>query len=237
MELDAVNDPASSSPTSFNVALPSSSSISEFWPESQHFVALPHDLQRSITSQIGSIHIGFSLLLALVNVIQPRGKAYATSIALVHHLPWVVDSIQALWQHFRRWTTTSEKRLLYDEVMLIYLQLLETSLFPLATPEDRPSTSLKTAQALTSSLTELLDNLSTPPASEASQVRLASIFARLRSIVTSPSANTSTLRRRQDAIASFILQDLEKSIAMICQDMEHFSKFHKDLQVWVEQYT
>src|SRR5437764_910988 len=85
--LDAVNEPTSSSPPpSFNVALPSSSSISEFWPESQHFVALPHDLQRNITSQVGSIHIGFSLLLALVNFIQPRQKVYTTSIALIHHL-------------------------------------------------------------------------------------------------------------------------------------------------------
>jgi len=219
------------------VALPSSSSISEFWPESQHFVALPHDLQRAITSQIGSIHVGFSLLLALVDVIQARGKTYATFITLAHHLPWVVDSVQALWQHFRRWTTTSEKRPLYDGVMLVYLQLLETSLFPLATPGDRPSTSLKTAQALTSGLIELLDNLLMPPASEGNQLRLASIFARLRSIVGCSSINPSTSQHRQNASISFILEGLEKCVARTCQDVDHFSKFHKDLQVWTQRHT
>ncbi|CAA9966791.1 Protein kinase rad3 [Pyrenophora teres f. maculata] len=229
-ELDAFNDLASSPPPSFHVALPSSSSISDFWPESQQFVALPHDLQRSITSQHGSIHVGFSLLLAFVNIIQPREKV-SSSIMLTHHLPWVVDSVQALWQHFRCWTTTSEKRPLCDDIMLLYLQLLETALFPPIPPGDRPSTSLKTAQALTSSLDELLDKLSTPPASESNQVRLASLFTRLQSIVSSPPTNPSTSRRRQDTSVTFILQNVEKSVARTCQDVDHFSSFHKDLQL------
>ncbi|KAK1911299.1 hypothetical protein P3342_012598 [Pyrenophora teres f. teres] len=228
--LDAFNDLASSPPPSFHVALPSSSSISDFWPESQQFVALPHDLQRSITSQHGSIHVGFSLLLAFVNIIQPREKV-SSSIMLTHHLPWVVDSVQALWQHFRCWTTTSEKRPLCDDIMLLYLQLLETALFPPIPPGDRPSTSLKTAQALTSSLDELLDKLSTPPASESNQVRLASLFTRLQSIVSSPPTNPSTSRRRQDTSVTFILQNVEKSVARTCQDVDHFSSFHKDLQL------
>lgn len=114
--------------------------------------------------------------------------------------------------------------------MLLYLQLLETSLFPSTPPGDRPSTSPKTAQALIRSLDEFLDNLSTPPASEGNQVRLASIFTRLRSIVSS-STNPSTSRRRQDTSVAFILQDVEKSVARTCQDVDHFSSFQKDLQV------
>jgi serine/threonine-protein kinase ATR len=233
-ELQSVDDPASAPAPSFNVALPSSTSIGEFWPESQQIIALPHDLQRTITSQLGAIHVGFCLLLSLVNVIQLQGSVSVTPGALDHHLPWIMDSAQALWKHFRRWTTSSEKRLFVDEITRVYLQLLEIRFLPALAPEYRSSASLKNAQALIVSLSELLNGLSSSPASEISQVRLAILFTHLRSILISSPTDVSTTRRRQDASRSIVLHDVEEVVASACQDVEQFSKLHKDLQVCTE---
>jgi serine/threonine-protein kinase ATR len=227
-ELNLVDDPASASSTPFSVLLPSSSSISEFWPESQQFVALPHDLQRAITSQLGAIHIGFSLLLALVDVVKSTNGKGAS---LEHHLPWVLDSLQALWQHFRRWTTSSEKRPFYDEITGLYLQLLDSALFPNISNPDRFSNSLKAAQALTGSLSELLQNSATSPVSESNQIRLATTFARLLRVLKLPSTTASASRRRQDGARGVILNDLETVVSAFCQDTNVFSSLHRDLQV------
>jgi serine/threonine-protein kinase ATR len=224
------NDPASSPATSFSVVLPSSGSIGEFWPESQQFVALPHDLQRTITSQLGAIHAGFSLILALVTVVQSKGGK-SRAAKLESHLPWVGDSLQTLWQHFRRWSTGSEKPLLYDEITILYLKLLESALFPTLSTEDHFPNSLRAAQALTSSLAELLQNLATSPASESNQIRLATSFARLRRILKLSPTSASGSRRRQAGARSVIVYDLEAAVAEFCQDTEQFSNLHRDLQV------
>ena len=226
-----MDDPASLPSSSFNLALPPSSGINEFWPESQHFVALPQDLQRPITSHHGAIHVGFCLLLAVVNTVQPKDKASATPTALAHYVPWIVDSVRALWRHFTRWTISPTKRPIYDEVTLAYIQLLESSFIPSAISGDRSPISLKTAQALTSSLAELIDNLAVSPAAEVIQIRIASIFARLRSILSSQHADTSIPQRRQD-LSKFVVQaGLEDSVNKCCQDVEQFIKLDKDLQV------
>lgn len=232
-ELRSMDDPASAAMPSFNLLLPSSSSISDFWPDSQQTIALPHDLQRAITSRLGAIHAGFCLLTTLACVAPPQGKALATPSALEHHVPWIIDSAQDLWKHFRRWTATSERGLLVDEITLAYLQLLETLFLPAVAPRNRSLGSLKNVQSLINSLRELVDCLSSAPesASEASQVRLAIIFTRLRSVLTSPSTNVSTTRRRQDMSRSIILNDVEALVARACQDAEHFSRLFKDLQV------
>jgi serine/threonine-protein kinase ATR len=226
-----VDDPTSAPAPSFSVVLPSSSSIAEFWPESQQIIALPHDLQRTITSQLGAINVGFCLLLSVANVVQPQSRASVTSGALHRHLPWIMDSSQSLWKYFRRWTTSSARRLFFDEITLVYLQLLETLFLPAIAPGDRSSVSLKNAQALVCSLSELLDGLPSSPGSEIFQLRLAIIFSRLRSTLISSSTNVSTTRRRQDVSRSIVLHDVEEIVARTCQDVEHFSKLHKDLQV------
>ncbi|KAF1837293.1 protein kinase rad3 [Decorospora gaudefroyi] len=230
-ELNLVRDPASSHATAFRVTLPSSSSISEFWPESQQFVALPHDLQRSITSQLGAIYVGLSLILGLVTVSHLKTTESASLALSEHHLPWVQDSIQAFWQHFRRWTTSAENSPFSDEVTSLYLNLLEVAFFPATTVEDCSSTSLKAAQALITSLTELLETLSTYPTSEVNQRRLAIMFVRLRNNLKRPSIDTSLLRRRQNATRSVALDDVEAIVARSCQDEECFSNLCKDLQL------
>jgi len=232
-ELRSMDDPASAAVLSFNLLLPSSSSISDFWPDSQQIIALPHDLQRAVTSRLGAIHAGFCLLTTLARVAPPQGRALATPSSLDHHVPWIIDSAQDLWKHFRRWTATSERGILVNEITLAYLQLLETLFLPAGAPGDRSLESLKNAQSLINSLSDLVDGLSSAPelASEVIQVRLAIIFTRLRSVLTSPSTNDPTPRRRQNMSRSVILNDVEAIVARACQDAEHFSQLHKDLQV------
>jgi serine/threonine-protein kinase ATR len=165
-ELEIINDPSSALVPSFSVDLPSSRTIGEFWPESQQLVAQPHDLQRVVSSQLGAIYLGFSLLHACVDALSSKnGKSTGPAI-LEHHQPWLQDSICDLWKHFRRWTTSSEKRPFHDEVTALYLQLLETAFSPTAASEDRFSKSFKSDQALASSLDELLENLPTSLVSE-----------------------------------------------------------------------
>jgi serine/threonine-protein kinase ATR len=232
-----VDDLASVTAPSFNIVLPSSSTIGDFWPDSQHIIALPHDLQRAITSQLGVIYAGLCILLTLANVAQPEGRASVTPSVLNHYLPWIIDSVQALWKHFRRWTTSPEKRLLHDEITLAYLQLLEALFLPAAAPGDCSSTSLKNAQSLINSLGELLDSLPSAPASEVGQVQLAIIFTRLRNVLTSPCTDVSTIRRRQDTSRAIIVNDVEDIVARACQDAERFSQLHKDLQVRAEHHN
>lgn len=226
-----MDNPDSPPASSFSLVLPPSSAVNSFWPESQQLVALPHDLQRAISSHHGAIHIGFCLLLALVDTIHPQSKALSTLVTLEHYLPWIVDSVQGLWRHYRRWTISSERRAIYDEIMLVYMQLLESLLTSSVTPRDRAPASSKIAQALTSSLIELLHSSSATQTSEVVQIRIASIFTRLRSILGYQSIDNSIPRRRQDSTRHVIQNEVEHAVNRLFQDEECFVKLHKDLQV------
>ncbi|KAH7552423.1 hypothetical protein BM1_08374 [Bipolaris maydis] len=230
-ELEALDHPDSPPASSFSLVLPPSSAVNSFWPQSQQFVALPHDLQRAISSHHGAIHVGFCLLLALVDTIHPQSKALATSVNLEHHLPWIMDSVQALWRHYRRWTISSERRAIYDEIMLVYMQLLESLFISSVTPRDCTSALSKIVQALTSSLVELLHSLSATQTSEVIQIRIASIFTRLRSILGYQSIDNPIPRRRQDVTRQVIQNEIEHAVDRLFQDEECFVKLHKDLQL------
>lgn len=225
------NNPTALSASSFSLVLPPSSAINEFWPEIQQFVALPHDLQRAMPSHHGAIHVGFCLLLAVIDTIQAKGKTPVNLASMEHHLPWIIDNINALWRHFRRWTISSGWPTIYDEITLVYIQLLDSFVMPSVTSESRSPFSFKIAMTLINSLAELLDNLSTSSPAEAVQIRVASIFTRLRSFLSSQPSDTSIQQRRQDASRHMIQNELEESIIKTFQDAEHFTKLHKDLQV------
>lgn len=228
-----MNDPTSSLSSSFHAALPSSSSIGDFWPESQQFVALPHDLQRTVASHTSAIYVGYCLLLALLDVVHPQTGKSASSVSFQHYLPWVLDSCLALWQHFKRWTISSDRHLLYDETIVLYMQVLDSVAFPTTMPEGCFSEVPKAAQFLATSLVDLLDRFSASPLSDPTQIQFASMFTRLRSILNASSSQESAHLRRKDATKSIILIDLEASVAKICQNVEQFSVLHGDLQVRV----
>lgn len=142
-----------------------------------------------------------------------------------------MDSVQALWRHYRRWTISSERRAIYDEIMLVYMQLLESLFISSVTPRDCTSALSKIVQALTSSLVELLHSLSATQTSEVIQIRIASIFTRLRSILGYQSIDNPIPRRRQDVTRQVIQNEIEHAVDRLFQDEECFVKLHKDLQV------
>lgn len=227
-----MNDPGSSLTLTFHAALPSSSSISEFWPESQQFVALPHDLQRAVTSQLAALHIGFSILLALARTTFLKLRTAPASFE--HYQPWILDSTVLMWQYFRRWTTGPDKHPLHDEIVALYLQLLELIAAPTTVPETHFLSSTKAVQSLVCSLSILLGNISTALSSESNQIRAASCFTRLHKGLTASRTCTSVPRRRQESTRLAVLKELEANIAKICQHAEQFSHLHRDLQVCIE---
>ncbi|USP73715.1 uncharacterized protein yc1106_00989 [Curvularia clavata] len=217
--------------SSFSISLPPSSAINDFWPESQQFVALPHDLQRTIPSHHGAIYVGFCLLLAVLNTTQPQSKAPLALVALEHHLPWTADSIQAFWRYYKRWTIGSERHATHDSIMLVYIQLLEALFNRSSTPGSRSPVSLKIAETVTSSFTEILDATYAPLLSESVQTRVALALTRLRHSLTSQNIDNSTPERRPHASRHIIQSGLEESVAKLLQDVEHVTKLHKDLQL------
>ncbi len=189
-----------------------------------------------MTSQIGAIHVGFRLNLALIHAIQLENGKSTGPTTFQHHRPLVLDSTLMMWQHFKRWTTGPDKHPLHDDIVALYLGLLEAIVFPRADPENDFCSSLKAAQALTSSLDGLLGRSSTIRLSEGNQTQLASCFTHLYSILKSSPPDIFNTRRRQNVTRISTISDLDASVARICQHVEHFSSFCKDLQVRVSRH-
>ena len=227
-ELEAVSDLTASPNQPFQVVLPSSSSIAEFWPSSQQFVALPHELQRTISSHLGAIYIGFNILLSLVKRTHQQQENDSGLAVYERYEPWILDMCLKLWQHFRRWTTGADRRSFQDETVSSFLDLLEAIALRSDSIKGRVMGSAKAAQCLVRGLSNLLEK---PNLSVANQVRLASLLVRLQSTLHASSKITPATARRRVNSAATIKDDLEASIAWTCQDAEKFSTLHKDLQV------
>ncbi|KAH8732219.1 hypothetical protein GQ44DRAFT_602205 [Phaeosphaeriaceae sp. PMI808] len=223
--LKAVGDLSSSPSRNLQLLLPSSGSIASFWEESIHFVALPHDLQRTVTSQIGAIYIGLHLLLSLVNA--TRRRQSTGSMTLEHYQPWILDTCLILWQHFRWWTVSSDKHSLHDETVTLYLHVLEAIAVPNISAENCASGSAKVAQSLAHSLSSLLEQ---PNLAVLNQAQLASLLISLRRAHINFSNTSSNLGRRRANSSFIVVDDLEASVAQFCHDTKKFSEFHRDLQ-------
>jgi serine/threonine-protein kinase ATR len=213
---------------SFQVTLPSPSTIGEFWPESQQFVALPHELQRAISSQVAAIYIGFVLLSSLVSGTRQRKGHYTGSAAFEHLQLWIVDTCLVLWQHFKRWTTGSDKRLFHDETLSVYLDVLQAVALPIGGSDYWLSVSAKSVQGLVRGLSSVLEK---PNVSILNQLHLATLLVRLRSMFNDMPDTASTSGRRRSKPSSVIVDGLEASVALLCHDREGFCDLQKDLQV------
>jgi serine/threonine-protein kinase ATR len=230
VELETVSDPSLVRAQAFQITLPSPSGIGEFWPESQQLVALPHEFQRTISSQIGAVYIGFKLLLSFVHGARQQQGYGQGSTTFEHHQPWILDTCLKLWRHFQRWTVGSDKPPFREETVSSYLQLLGAVAVPSGTSENCPSVSSKAAQTLIRGLSNLLEK---PIFSTPNQIQLASLLIRLRRTLSSPSKSTSTPGRRRFKPTSVIADDLGTRISELCHDAEKFSGLQKDLQVRV----
>lgn len=230
--LDGSNDIPSSSPPVFQTSVPSSSVIAQFWPESQHIIALPHDLQRTVASQFAAIYIGFNLLIAITRAADgSRRRKGAIPAVFSHHMPWILDMTVGLWGHVKRWSISNEKRPLQDEIFANLLRQIELVLFRPCRSQAGVLDTTKDVQSLINTLFDLLENDAFSKTKSSTQAALASILIRLRR-TSNPSLNSQTFSRSERGATHLpVLHDLEAKIITICQTPNQFMSFQKDLQV------
>ncbi|KAF2867552.1 protein kinase rad3 [Massariosphaeria phaeospora] len=224
-------------PRPFVVILPASSSISDFWPDSQQSVALPQDLQRTFHSPIQAISTALHLLRAILNSLSSADRG-AIAISLYdHHLPWILDSCRRLWNNYRQWSNT-QRTALYGSIEDTYLQVLETTAFPDTATSTTFMSSSKAALTLVSSLSELMQTCSTSPFSQIGQIRLACVLIRLRQFLDEPSdKNHHSGSRRSQNLKPLISDVLGPSIERICENPAGIGSMHKDLQLAICLWT
>lgn len=231
VELKCLDDISSLRGHKFSITVPPSKCIGEFWPESQQFVALPHDLQTGITSPLTCIYVGLRILHALVAATRLEVRKQAGSASFEPELLWALDSTIVLWQVFRRWTTNSDKQPLGDEIVMLYLHLIEALAIPLGGPGDYFPNSPKAGQALVKSLTNFTEQEYISTMSESNQSHLASLLTRLRSSLLSRTSCNLVLRARQAKSRPITLDILEANIYQVCQSTELLLALHRDLQL------
>jgi serine/threonine-protein kinase ATR len=226
-----INDPTSSSSASLQAALPSSVSLNEFWPESRNLVALPHSLQRTIDTPLGAIHISFSILLALLFASKSSETEHTGFGTLQQLHTWVLDSCSMLWRFFCRWNSGTNRPSLADDIVGLYLQVLEGISRSLTHPRNHFSSSTKTALALADGLCGMIEDLSISPLSDVNQMYFATVLVRLRGAVISAPKNGDVYSRRRNMSRSIILEILEPSVTNLCQHVEVFIALQRDLKV------
>lgn len=229
--LQAVNDAVSSRNTLFRTAVPSLTSLNDFWPESKQFVAVPHDLQRSITSPRSAVYVGLNLLMALCASSRPRLRSHIGSALFEQQYPWILDTCGDFWHYFRRWTTSSDKCLVHDETMMLYMQLIDILTIPSSEPRNHFSGSSKAAAASASSLTRLIETLGTSLMSDENQIQLALMVTRLCHVAQIETKQSSIFDRRRQPSQVLETESVAQSARSICENTEVFSGLQKDLQV------
>jgi serine/threonine-protein kinase ATR len=232
VKLQAVSDLNLPLSRSLRVELPSSGSIGEFWPQSQHFVALPHELQKTVSTHTGAIYIAYSLLLSLVRSAHGSRAQCTETAAFEHQQPWILDACHVLWRHFKRWTNGPDKRSYHDEVAGSYVQVLEAITVSMKISENQPSGSAKAAQSLVLGLSNLLENSSL---SAVNQVQLASLLIHLRAVLGDFSQTTSADARQRVLPSLVIVEGLVTTISQFCHDVDKFSSVQRDLKVFLNK--
>ncbi|KAF2644722.1 hypothetical protein P280DRAFT_390394 [Massarina eburnea CBS 473.64] len=214
---------------SFNLTLPTSSSIGDFWTESQHLVALPQGLQRKVRSAFQALYISFRLLIVMFPS-NPKLSAESIMPSREHMQPWALDSAVTLWQNLKGWATISENVTFRVELEAMYIQLLETLSLPNPEVEEDFSCSPKSASLFMFALLELIQSCSASPLAEPNQIRLASLFNRLRSIFETLADNEHK-SRRLSRLEHLIRDFMEPSVANFCQQVTNFTVLHENLQL------
>jgi serine/threonine-protein kinase ATR len=215
---------------SFSVNLPPSDSISDFWPDSQHIVALPQRSQRAITSQLQAILLGLRFVHIILDSTQSTGQWSAVPSATEAYLPWALDGCLALWQRYRQCATHLERTNSHDEIEAAFLQVLNIVALPIMTPENELSRSPKVMLSFTTRLSDLVQTCSISPLSKPNQIRLASLLIRLRSFLEQPRGRGNARRHYRD-LRTLVIDHLEITIGSFCQAVKEHKPLERDLQV------
>jgi serine/threonine-protein kinase ATR len=208
--------------------IPSISSINDFWPESKQLIAVPHDLQRTISSPTLAIHIAYNLLAALCDPASQKSR----KCMFEQQYPWIIDTCEELWCYFRRWSTASDKRPLHDETTALYMQVINNLTIPGSGLVDGPSASVKAATTSINSIAGLIESLATSSMSDSNQGQLALMATRLCRTARTERCQRKVLHRRCQPSQAFDTEALKQSATRICENVEVLSGLHKDLQVF-----
>jgi serine/threonine-protein kinase ATR len=217
---------------SIDVVLPSSSSIGDIWPESQHLVALPHGLQRAVASQVSATYLGFRLLEILIECCFTSQQWTTNDSTFESMRPWALNSCLDLWTTFTRWTAGAERGPLHDDIEALYMQSLAILALPDLDKEDDFSCSSKALISFTSGLLEGLRSCLSKPFSQANQARLGYVLIRLQSITQQllKDERKGVIGR---CVKKIMTDTLIPDIAAICQTVSDLIALEKDLQVCV----
>ncbi|KAF2019578.1 hypothetical protein BU24DRAFT_419179 [Aaosphaeria arxii CBS 175.79] len=220
----------SSSSPSIKVILPPSSSISDIWPDSQNFVALPQGSQRVVTSRPQAILIGFHLVQVFMRC-GDRGQSNSVlSLFRENFLPWIIDCSHALWQDYKQWHGQVRRSTAFDEIETAILDVLEALLLS-GSVEDEYHCSSKVVAALSSHIVDLVKASYTSPLSTNNQVLLASLLTRVRGRYVVPRSDDPAQEHARRDLKRVTLDDVETAIASACQNVTAFSTLIRDLQL------
>lgn len=218
---------------SIDIILPSSISIGNIWPESQHLVALPQGLQRTVTSRSTAVYLGFRILEILIECCFPRGPRNINESTFQTLRPWALHSCLELWTSFTTWTADVEPESLHNEIEALYLQSLTIlALLDLENDEDF-SWSSHALISFTSGLLGGIRSCLTRPFSPANQARFGYVLIRLQAVVQQlpETEQKGVSDRGRSMLRKTITDSLNPAIAGICHKVPELTTLEKDLQV------
>jgi serine/threonine-protein kinase ATR len=216
---------------SFNVNLPPSDSISEFWPDSQHIVALPRGSQTNITSQLQAILLGLKLVLIILDSTLSTVHWSAVPFATEAYFPWALDACLTLWQRYRQCVAHLERAISHDEIEATFLNILNVVALPIISPDNELSRSPKVVLSFTTRLSDLIQTCSISPLSPLNQTRLASLLIRLRSSLEEPQDRGNDTRHHYRDSRTLVVDHLGTTIDSVCQNIKNHKGLERDLQV------
>lgn len=217
----------------FRISIPSISSLNDFWPESKQLIAVPHDLQTTISSPISTVYLGFNVIMALGS---PVRRDTETS-PFKQQSSWILDSCDELWHFFQRWTTGTNTHPLHDGTIALYMQLLETFAIPEPELKDRSPYLRKATSMAFSNVARLVESLATSPASENNQTQLALLITRLCQYTQLEATHISGPDVRHGLNRDPDANMLRLSAGRICEQTKVLTGLQKDLQVCTKKAT
>lgn len=214
------------------IVLPSSSSIGDLWPKSQHLVALPQGLQRTIHTSVSAVYVGYRLVEILIDCCLNPKLNGADAAAFEHLRPWALDSCLNLWTRFSTWNAGIERGPLHEDIEASYMQSLGILALPKVDDDDDPSSSNSTL-LFTTGLVAAVQTCVNIPFSETNQIRLAFLVNELHGVLENiiSGEERGFQDRRRAKMKNVIRDTMIPAIRGLCNDVLGFPALHRDLQV------
>lgn len=230
--LELTEDVLEDSAPSVNIQIPPANSIANFWPEIQHLVVVPRDLQRTITTPTQAAYVGLRLLQTLLfDYSFARDRRYTNLYKHEQLRPWALEASTLLWKRLGKWSLPAGASTIRNEMQVLYMRQLDLLAFPKENSADDFTSSPRAALSLTSALLELLYACTTYSVSEMNQIDLASLFARLRSVSEMLSKSEESESSRWSRYKFLIVDAIQPAVAELCRDVTALTALHRDLQV------